>query len=138
VRLEDGAGDTSAGGDTVGEAPAVGVLVACGVLVAVGVLVVGTALVGVVVGAEVEGVTVDEEPLPDDEELGAGVGLTSTQAARATRKMARRTQVEVRIRRISRTSRISRIRISRSRPVPLVRSVRPARSVPRFPARSAG
>jgi len=130
VRLEDGAADTIAEGDAVGEALARGVLVACGVTVACGVLeVVGAGLVGVVAGAEVAGATVGEEPVPDVEEPVDGVGLTSTQAARATRKMAMRTQVEVRIRRISRTSRIRRIRISRSRP---------ARSVPRFPARSAG
>jgi hypothetical protein len=114
----------------LGEAFRPGVLVACGVAVACGVLVlVGVGLAGVVARAEVEGVTVDEEPVPDVEEVAAGMGLTSTQAARATRKMAMRTQVEVRIRRISRTSRISRIRISRSRPV---------RSVHRFPAWAAG
>ena len=133
MRLEDGAADTIAEGDAVGEALARGVLVACGVTVACGVLeVVGAGLVGVVAGAEVAGATVGEEPVPDVEEPVDGVGLTSTQAARATRKMAMRTQVEVRIRRIIRTIRISRIRISRSRPA------RPLRSVPRFPARSAG
>ena len=103
-------------------------MVACGDVVACGVLlvVVGTGLAGLVAGAEVAGVSVYEVPVPGEE---VDVGLTSNQAARATRKMAMRTQVEVRIRRISRTSRISRIRISRSRPV---------RSVPRYPVRSAG
>jgi len=115
---------------------AVGCGVACGVLV-----VVGVGLVDVVADGEVEGVTVGEEPVPD-EELGSGVGLSSSQAARETRKIARRTQVEVRIRRISRISRICRLcRISRSRPVRPVRLillVRRGLSVPRFPARSAG
>jgi hypothetical protein len=121
------------------EALGLGVLVACGdvgtfgVLVACGVLlvVVGAGLVGVA-DAGVEGVTADEE-------LGGVVGLNSSQAARETRKIARRTQVEVRIRRISCISRICRLcRISRSRPVRPVRLVRPGLSVPRFPARSAG
>jgi hypothetical protein len=111
-----------------------GVLVACGVLL----VVVGAGLVGVADG-EVEGVTVGEEPVPDGEELGSEVGLNSSQAARETTKMARRTQVEVRIRRICRISRICRLcRISRSRPVRPVRLVRPGLSVPRFPAWSAG
>jgi hypothetical protein len=75
-------------------------LVTCGVLVACGVLlVVDAGLVGVVAGAEVEGV--DEEPVPGDEGLSVGIGLTSAQAARETRKMAMSIQVEVRIRRIS-------------------------------------
>jgi hypothetical protein len=124
-------------GETLAETFGRGVLVACGVAVACGVLVTsGAGLVGVVAGAEVVGATVDDEPVPDD--VLAGVGLTSTQAAKATRKMARRTQVEVRIRRIIRTSRVSRVRISRSQPVRPVRPLRLVRSVPRFPARSAG
>jgi hypothetical protein len=95
-------------------------LVGWGVLVVVAGLVGLAVGVGVGVGAYVVGVTVGETPVPDVGEL-VGVGLTSSQVAKVTRKMAMRTQVEVRIRR-------SR-RISRSRPV---------RSALRFPPRSAG
>ena len=118
-------GDTNAEGDTVGVGLAeLGVLVGCGVLVIVGAALVGVA-VGVGVGVRVVGVTVAGADVPADEEL-AGVGLTSSQAHRLTRKIAMRTQVEVRISR-------SRL-IGRSRPV---RS-RPLRSALRSPPRSAG
>jgi hypothetical protein len=93
-----------------------GVVVGCGVLVVVGAARVGFA-VGVGVGAYVVGVTVGETPVPAGDEL-AGMGLTSSQAAKLTTKIAMRTQVEVRSRRISRS--------------------RPVRSALRFPPRSAG
>ncbi len=124
------------------EALGLGVLVTCGDVVACGVLVVvGVGLVDIVADAEAEGVTATEEPLPDGEGLGGG-GLTCTQAAKVIRKMAMRTQVEVRIRRICRTSRTCRLcRISRPRPDLSIRPVRlvpPGLSVRRFPARSPG
>ena len=99
MRLEDGAGDTSTEGDAVGEALGLGVVVACGVL-----LVVGAGLVGVVAGAEVVGATVDDEPVPDGEELAAGGGLKVAQVAMVTTKTTIRIQVEVRVRRIARIS----------------------------------
>jgi hypothetical protein len=104
--VADGDGDPSGDGDGDGD----GLSLACGVLpspgVGLGCVARGDG-VGVAVGVGVAGAVVDEVvdcPCPVESDF-AESGLNSRYAARVTRKMASRIQVEVRTRRSRRISR---------------------------------